>query len=893
MRHLKHLAVTALAAMVSIFSAAQGTNNAPATWEDIDYDGHPWVENVSEPWKPTKGLHNRHLSLWASHGRYYDVKRGGWKWQRPSMFCTTEDLFTQSIVVPYLIPMLENSGACVFTPRERDWQRNEVIVDNDDHTPGVNYIEVNTKEHWQDAGLQGFSRREGMLLDGENPFASGTVRLCPAIKKAKKASLVSYQPQIPEAGRYAVYVSYATLEKSADDVTYTVWHKGQETHFRVNQRMGGGTWVYLGSFEFDEGCNEFNRVVVSNLSSRKHAVVTTDAVRFGGGMGNIARLPLDGVYLPQDTTATGHQLPPSPRVSGLPRCLEGARYYAHWAGMPYDVYSGRQGTDDYADDINSRSCMTNYVGGGSVYMPNQKGLRVPIELSLGVHSDAGYGQCDSIVGTLTICTTDFNNGLLDAGISRQASKNFAKRLLDEIPADIAKVYGKWNKRELYDRNYSESRVPAVPSAILETMSHQNYNDMRYGHDPNFKFTLARAIYKSILRYVSDMHGKDYAVAPLAPDHFAISMDSDGEATLTWQAVSDPSEPTAEPTGYVVYTSTGSAGFDNGTHVQGTKTKVRLEPGVLYSFRVAAVNKGGRSFPTEVLSAAYTPGAKSTVMIVNAFNRLASPEVKMEADSWRFDIDADPGISYGKTATWLGRQQDCNPATAGKEGPGGLGYSDESLMGLFVAGNDFNYVATHARALHSAGLYNIISCSDEALASGSADLTHCDMADVIFGLERNDGYSLMKYEVMSAALRRSLEDFTGRGGSLLVSGAYVASDMAARNRDNATTSFLNNILKCHLAGTYDSQNDAISGLGTSMQFHHQLNEQHYAATRTDILSPLAPAFATMLYGNGNAACVAYQGDDYRAVTMGFPFECIKGEKKQGIVMRALARFLLKN
>ena len=118
-------------------------------------------------------------------------------------------------------------------------------------------------------------------------------------------------------------------------------------------------------------------------------------------------------------------------------------------------------------------------------------------------------------------------------------------------------------------------------------------------------------------------------------------------------------------------------------------------------------------------------------------------------------------------------------------------------------------------------------------------------------------------------------------------------MAARNRDDATRAFLNNILKCHLAGTYNSQNDAISGLGTSMQFHHQLNEQHYAATRTDILSPLAPAFATMLYGNGNAACVAYQGDDYRAVTMGFPFECIKGEKKQGIVMRALARFLLKN
>ena len=32
--------------------------------------------------------------------------------------------------------MLENAGAIVYTPRERDWQRNEVIVDNDTHPQG-------------------------------------------------------------------------------------------------------------------------------------------------------------------------------------------------------------------------------------------------------------------------------------------------------------------------------------------------------------------------------------------------------------------------------------------------------------------------------------------------------------------------------------------------------------------------------------------------------------------------------------------------------------------------------------------------------------------------------------------------------------------------------------
>lgn len=86
-------------------------------WGDIDYKGSPWVENVSKPYDITEGLQGRHLSLWASHGRFYDVKSEQWKWQRPKLFATTEDLFTQTIVVPYLIPMLENAGAVVFTPR--------------------------------------------------------------------------------------------------------------------------------------------------------------------------------------------------------------------------------------------------------------------------------------------------------------------------------------------------------------------------------------------------------------------------------------------------------------------------------------------------------------------------------------------------------------------------------------------------------------------------------------------------------------------------------------------------------------------------------------------------------------------------------------------------------
>lgn len=115
-------------------------------WQRTDYKGNPWVKNNSRPFTASKGLEGRHIALWQSHGKYYKNDKGCWEWQRPRLFCTTEDLFTQSFVIPYIIPMLENAGAIVYTPRERDWQRNEVIVDNDIHPQGCIYQEIKSRK---------------------------------------------------------------------------------------------------------------------------------------------------------------------------------------------------------------------------------------------------------------------------------------------------------------------------------------------------------------------------------------------------------------------------------------------------------------------------------------------------------------------------------------------------------------------------------------------------------------------------------------------------------------------------------------------------------------------------------------------------------------------------
>ena len=837
----------------------------PNAWGKTEYEGAPWIMNDSRPYFVSHGLFDRHLSLWASHGRYYDGKKDRWKWQRPNLFGTTEDLFTQTIVIPYLIPMLENAGAVVFTPRERDWQKNEVIVDNG----GRGYVEDSGKETWKTALEKGFAYHAGTYRDGENPFTQGTARAVKATKKAD-VSWASYQPNIPQGGKYAVYVSYQSLKNSVSDAQYIVMHKGQRTVFKVNQQMGGGTWVYLGTFDFDRGNNEFNRVVVTNSSSES-GVVTTDAVRFGGGMGNIER---------------------GGSCSGMPRCLEGARYSAQWAGAPYSVYSSKNGSDDYGDDINVRSNMTNWLAGGSTYVPTLEGKKVPIELSLAVHSDAGYTTVnDSIIGSLAICTTSFNDGRLNSGVSRMVSHDFADSLLTGLQRDISGKYRKWTRRYLWDRNYSETRKPEVPSAIIETMSHQNFADMRRGLDPNFRFTLARSLYKTILRFVNGNHSVPSVVQPLPVSNFRIERNSSGGLRLSWIAEKDEQEPTAVPTSYIVYTSEDGMGFDNGTVVYTSSFDFEAKKGVNYCFKVTALNRGGESFPSETLAAYLSKSAHAKdILVVDGFSRLSGPAVVDDYSRQGFDLGSDIGVSYGLTAGWNGRQQCFDKSRAGSEGEGSLGYCGDELAGRFIMGNNRDGSVCHVKDIAMSGAYNVVGCSLEALDNNLVKLDHYNLVDIAFGLQRNDGHSLVVYKTFSETLQSKLRSYAKSGGRILVSGAYVGSDMTQPHE----RSFMSDVLKTTFTGTdTNAGNNMVDGLGLSFDIIRQINDRHFAATSVDRIAACdGRSFAAMRYQDGSTAGVAYDGTDYKSFVMGYPYECINNVRTRQQVMKGLLGFLLK-
>jgi hypothetical protein len=136
----------------------------------------PLVTNISNPAGTfLKGLQNNHIALWQSHGWYYEQKLGRWEWQRARIFQTVEDLYTQSYVIPFLTPMLENAGANVILPRERDYNKVELIIDRDGYSSGE-YREINGRESWYDNDSFGFANIKEFYTDGENPFMLGKAR---------------------------------------------------------------------------------------------------------------------------------------------------------------------------------------------------------------------------------------------------------------------------------------------------------------------------------------------------------------------------------------------------------------------------------------------------------------------------------------------------------------------------------------------------------------------------------------------------------------------------------------------------------------------------------------------------------------------------------------------
>lgn len=877
-----------------------------------------FITSLDENKRYKKGLDGNIVAVWPSHGWYFEPYLNRWEWQRARMFQTVEDMYTHSYMLPFIIPMLENAGAYVWNARERDTHNYGAVVDNDGGQAQKRYHETNGKKKWKNGEGNGFAFNRSEYKDFENPFEEGSYRMVEAEKDKNKLSTASWDVEMPEAGTYAVYVSYKSLPNSAHDAVYTVNSKSGSQQFKVDQAMAGGVWVYLGSFELAKGLNK-NVVTLSNHSSDKKAVITADAIKVGGGKGNILRR----VALPTpenkaiaekngDTKYLGKEGIDYQYVGSgeHPWFHLGSRYFLQWSGFPHKVYSTSDGINDYVDDYRSRGEWVNWLVGGSDVLPNKPGLNVPVDVSFCLHTDAGTTTNDDIIGTLLIyCTTKNGNkfGKYENGTPRELSRQFADIVSTEVVNDIrAKYEPKWTRRGMWDKSYYEARVPEVPALLMELLSHQNFADMKYGLDPQFRFDVSRSIYKGILKFIAKRDHRDYVVQPLPVNSFAINKLSDNLYMLNWEPTPDPLCANAIAKQYIVLEQVGvDGGFKEVEIVDQPYYSVHISDNEIHSFKIIAMNDGGRSFPSETLSLGVARENKGTVMIVNDFTRISAPDWFDSGKMAGFYDNKDHGVPYMEQINYLGSQFEFRRHLPWRDDDApGFGACRSNYETQNIAGNTFNYPTLHGKALMNAG-YSFVSSSAKALEKGDMDLSRYGTIDMILGKQKETptgrGAKPARFKALTSGLMNTLTAYTRGGGNVLMTGAYVASDIWDKDKPAQNEiNFAQNVMgytwvdgRATLRGEAYSVPSSlkISDGMTNLQFYNTLNSDFYAVESPDAIKASDERGATILrYSENNIpAGIASNRYGYKTVVVGFPFETIKSETERNEFMQRVMDF----
>lgn len=868
----------------------------------------------------SKGLDGNIVAVWPSHGWYFEPYLNRWEWQRARLFHTVEDMYTHSYMIPFIMPMLENAGAYVWDARERDTHNFGVVVDHDGGHAQKGYHENNGKKKWKNGEGKGFAYNRSEYKDFENPFEEGSYRMVEAESDRNKLAHATWDVDMPEAGTFAIYVSYKSLPNSAHDATYTVNSLGGTQQFVVDQAMAGGVWVYLGSFQLAKGMNKAV-VSLSNHSSDSKAVITADAIKVGGGKGNIVRR----VALPTPENIAIAEKNDDLKYLGKegidyqyvgsgdhPWFHLGARYFLQWSGFPHKVYSTSDGINDYVDDYRSRGEWVNWLAGGSDVLPGKPGLKVPVDVSFCLHTDAGTTKNDDIIGTLLIyCTTKNGKqfGKYENGTPRELSRQFANIVSTEVVNDIrAKYEPNWTRRGMWDKSYYEARVPEVPALLMELLSHQNYADMKYGLDPQFRFDVSRSIYKGIAKFIAKRDHREYVIQPLPVSAFAINKLSDNLYMLNWEPTPDPLCSNAEAKKYIVLEQVGNGGFKEIDVVDEPHYSAYVTDNEIHSYKIIAMNDGGRSFPSETLSLGVAKHSKGTVMVVNNFTRISAPDWFDSGEMAGFYDNKDHGVPYMEQINYLGAQFEFrrNLEWRDDDAPG-FGACRSNYETQNIAGNTFNYPSIHGKAIIEAG-YSFVSTSAMAVDKGDVDLSSYCTVDMIMGKQKETptgrGAKPSRYKAFTTGLMNALTTYTRGGGNVLMTGAYVGSDIWDKEKSLGNEkNFAQNVMgytwvdgRATLRGEVYSVPSVLKmsdGMG-NLHFYDTLNSDFYAVESPDAIKASDGKGATIVrYSENNIpAGIASSRNGYKTVVLGFPFETIKNENERNEFMQRVLNFFEK-
>lgn len=529
---------------------------------------------IHAPHQVTGALSGVVVFLEPGHGWYESGL--GWQLQRPYLYLMVED-YGNLDQLNYLVHYVHNAGGIVVPLRPAGYQKIEVILDNDD--PGVTYNGA-----WADS-----SDTEKYY---ENEVTNSGVPFRTAGTAAVESATARYTPDIPVAGIYPVYC-FTKHGTDRVEQRYRIDHRDGTTDMRVDHRMVGNGWVWLGEYWFDAGTNGY--VEISN-ESPDSGVVVADAIRWGVGMGS----------------TVGNI---SGTVSGRPRDEEDAFFWARTEaivnGVGFENIPSLQTFNAaavWAREMNATA--TN----------NDRWRRIYLSLHSNAVPNSGTGR-----GTFAL--VDGSNPTLNQEL-------FATMLGDEVEMDMVLQSDQLEFPWALRANPFEGSYPQISAnyngdeydaTLIEVAFHDNSLDAALLRDSRVRAAVSRSIVQGLIKFLNTLPDSTVPLAfpPDRPTSLAVLDDGGGDVRVIWDAPPFGEAEGDPATGYIVYGSTDGLGFAPIATVGDVREAVFIgvPVGEPRYYRMAATNAGGESMPTETLVVCRPQSGVGDVLIVNGYDRL--------------------------------------------------------------------------------------------------------------------------------------------------------------------------------------------------------------------------------------------------------------------------------
>jgi hypothetical protein len=157
----------------------------------------------------------------------------------------------------------------------------------------------------------------------------------------------------------------------------------------------------------------------------------------------------------------------------------------------------------------------------------------------------------------------------------------------------------------------------------------------------------------------------------------------------------------------------------------------------------------------------------------------------------------------------------------------------------------------------------------------------------------------EFKTFPLALQLSIGVYCSNGGNLMVSGAFIGSDMCEPAKPvHNDKLFIENVLKFKFRTSQASVGGNVSMVNSPVRFfkkadltyYDQPNSNSYYVESPDAIEPVGAGSYTICRYTENSlsAGIAYSGI-YKTCAFGFPFETLQSEKDRAKLMESVLQF----